>query len=130
MKKILLGLACLAILFGLAAYSLSGPGPAESYAMLSVTSAAEGEEVTFTGMYFSLAPSASPERVEARQTPFQVRIEAEEFFALFRKLDGEADLEVNFTLMEEGETPKRGAGAAGEVCMVTKQNGRNMSATL
>lgn len=131
MKRTLLGLTYAAALIGLAAYSNSSSEAAKSYALLSVTSAVEGEEVTFKGMYFSTVRNGPAESVSARQTPFQVKVEAEEFVALFRKIDGMADLEVSLSLVEGAKTLRGGAGATCEaVCMVMRHSEGVASATL
>ena len=124
MKRILLGLTCTAILLGLAAYSNASQEAADASAILRIISTVEGQEVVFEGKYFGMADSDVRGVVEARQTPFEVKVEAAEFFALFHKLEGEAGLKVQLF------TPGASAEATGDVVMVMRQGEGVMSTML
>lgn len=129
MKRIVIGLIVGCVLIGAAIYTNATVEAAEPYTVLTVRSAIEGEEVTFKGSYFGTERAGLAEAVEARQTPFQMRVDTEAFVAIFRKLDGEADLDVQLT--QAGDPAIRGsAGATGTVCMVMRRSDGGLSSAV
>ncbi|MEM6785685.1 MAG: hypothetical protein AAF624_18340 [Bacteroidota bacterium] len=125
MKRLSLLLSCTVMVFALTAYTVTSPGAQTTYAVLSVTSAIEGEEVSFEGKYFGLDPARTEpsEVVKARQTPFQVRVDEANFYGLFRTLEDGVDIKLNVTVHGEDGGQVSMASATGAVGLVMRRGG-------
>ncbi|MEM7676750.1 MAG: hypothetical protein AAF449_12175, partial [Myxococcota bacterium] len=125
MKRLPLLFIGTAMVLVLTASTITSPETQATYAVLSVTSAVEGEEVTFEGKYLSLdlARTEPNEVLEARQTPFEVRIDEAKFYGLFRTLEEGTDIKVNVMVYREDGTWVSGSETTGEVGLVMHRGG-------
>lgn len=101
---------------------------AGTYTLLRVESAVEGREVGFKSSIFS------PEgrftiRLEGKTTPYEERLTADQFVALFRNLDPEIGMVVSYATVQDDSTWSQGNGTW-DFTMVMKRGERIMTAGL
>ncbi len=97
-------------------------------AVLKVYSAEAGEEVRFEGRYFNTGSGGLQEAVEARETPFEVSIESEDFVALFRSLEEGAD--IRLVVEVHGGGGSTTAESIGSVALIMRHGAKLTSSGL
>ena len=128
MKRSLIALASCALLIIAAGYSGAGSTETPVPAVLKVYSADAENEVRFEGKYFSPTEGGVNETVAARETPFEISIESDEFVALFRSLDDGTNIRV------VAEVPNGGgstwAESVGNVALILRDGAKLTSSGL
>ncbi len=107
MKK-LITLSSLIVIFLIGNFAFtSSDDHSNRYTIITVNSSIEGEKVHFEGKYFNWGLKLD-EQIEPQTTPFKIKIEEENFNALFKKIEGEGDLIVNMRMYENGKLTSSG----------------------